>query len=201
MNEIMGITRLRMATDGKGIATLVTFYGCPLRCKYCINSFCNDPETIRAEYTPQELVDKLAIDDSYFKMTGGGVVFGGGEPLMNTNFICDVCSIIDKQWAIRVETSLNVPWKNIEPLIPYIDQWIIDIKDINPEIYKKYTGCDNVLVLENLDRMVHCVENDKILVRVPLIYQFNTKEDVARTKEYLEEKYEVEVDVFEYQVL
>ena len=37
LDEIMSISRLRMGTDGKGVSTLVAFFDCPLKCKYCIN--------------------------------------------------------------------------------------------------------------------------------------------------------------------
>ena len=51
MSEIMGISRLRIDTDGEGVTTLVAFYGCPLSCKYCINSQCNKSDTIMTSYT------------------------------------------------------------------------------------------------------------------------------------------------------
>ena len=64
--DIMSVSRLRMATDGKGISTLIAFYGCPLRCEYCINE-CNKEErlalgTPRALYEPEELAELLRKD-------------------------------------------------------------------------------------------------------------------------------------------
>ena len=75
-SDIMRISRLRMASDGIGVSTLVAFWGCPLHCKYCINDQCHDrgyeyPEVERAAYTPQELVVILRKEDLYYKMTGG----------------------------------------------------------------------------------------------------------------------------------
>lgn len=87
----MSISRLRMGTDGKGVTMLVGFYGCPLDCKYCINKHCHDDETVRGDYTADELVEILSIDEIYYRMTGGGVTFGGGEPLMQAEFIHEVC--------------------------------------------------------------------------------------------------------------
>ena len=49
----------------------------------------------------------------------------------------------DQRWAKRKETSLNVPWDNIKPVLYDMDEWIIDIKDINNDIYKSYTKTDN----------------------------------------------------------
>ena len=90
MSDIMAISRLRMGTDGKGVRTLVGFYGCPLNCKYCANHYCHQSETVRADYTPEELLEVLSIDEPYFLMTGGGVTFGGGEPLLQAGFIHEV---------------------------------------------------------------------------------------------------------------
>ena len=80
------ISRLRMATDGEGITTLVCAWGCPLRCKYCLNKFTWDENTKVRRYTPQELYDKVRLDSLYFEATGGGVTFGGGEPLLYADF-------------------------------------------------------------------------------------------------------------------
>ena len=51
--------RHRMATDGVGVTTLVCFHGCPLRCKYCINSFSFAPDTRRTDMTAEELYQKV----------------------------------------------------------------------------------------------------------------------------------------------
>lgn len=67
MSKIMGISRLRTGTDGKGITTLVTFYKCPLKCKYCINDRCHDYEEVLSNYTAKELLRIVMIDDIYFK--------------------------------------------------------------------------------------------------------------------------------------
>ena len=148
----MSISRLRMATDGPGVSTLVTFWGCPLQCEYCANWMCHDALTHREAYTPEQLVAILRQDDIYFKMTGGGIVFGGGEPLLQAKFIHDVCKIIDPLWKKRIETSLYAGWDEIELLIDDIDEWFIDIKDMNAQIYKSYTGKDNSIVIENIKK-------------------------------------------------
>ena len=90
------------------------------------------------------------VNVTYAAMTGGGVVFGGGEPLLQSAFIHEVCKLTDARWNKRIETSLNVPWRCVEPVVEDIDEWIIDIKDIDRDIYKKYTGVNNKYVIDNL---------------------------------------------------
>lgn len=197
--EIMGINRHRMGTDGKGISTLITFYGCPLICKYCLNPQCKSESTPCTYIEPNDLVNLLMVDDIYFKSTGGGIVFGGGEPLLNAEYIKEVCDLVPLQWKIRIETSLNVKWDKIELLLPYIDQWIIDIKDSNTEIYKNYTGVDNLKVYDNVLRLSHKTGKEKLLIRIPKIPNYNTEKNI---QESVKLYYNLgNIDIFNYKIL
>lgn len=197
--EIMGINRHRMGTDGKGISTLITFYGCPLNCKYCLNPQCKSESTPCAYIEPNDLVNLLMVDDIYFKSTGGGIVFGGGEPLLNAEYIKEVCDLVPLQWKIRIETSLNVKWDKIELLLPYIDQWIIDIKDSNTEIYKNYTGADNLKVYDNVIRLSHKTGKEKLLIRIPKIPNYNTEKDIQESVKLYSNL--GNIDIFNYKIL
>lgn len=197
--EIMGINRHRMGTDGKGISTLITFYGCPLNCKYCLNPQCKIESTPCAYIEPNDLVNLLMVDDIYFKSTGGGIVFGGGEPLLNAEYIKEVCDLVPLQWKIRIETSLNVKWDKIELLLPYIDQWIIDIKDSNTEIYKNYTGVDNLKVYGNVLRLSHKTGKEKLLIRIPKIPNYNTEKDIQESVNLYSNL--GNIDIFNYKIL
>lgn len=181
--EIMAINRLRMGTDGAGVSTLIVFHGCHLGCTYCLNPQCKNADTKRTYIAPEHLVQILSVDDIYFRSTGGGIVFGGGEPLLQSAYIREVCKQMPPQWQKRIETSLNVPWKKIEPLLPYIDEWIIDIKDSDSKIYKAYTGIDGTHVYENVCKLSECLGPDRLLIRIPEIPDYNTAENVAASRE------------------
>jgi len=197
--EIMGINRHRMGTDGKGISTLITFYGCPLNCKYCLNPQCKSESTPCTYIEPNDLVNLLMVDDIYFKSTGGGIVFGGGEPLLNAEYIKEVCDLVPLQWKIRIETSLNVKWDKIELLLPYIDQWIIDIKDSNTEIYKNYTGADNLKVYDNVLRLNHKTGKENLLIRIPKIPNYNTEKNIQESVKLYSNL--GNIDIFNYKIL
>ena len=197
--EIMGINRHRMGTDGKGISTLITFYGCPLNCKYCLNPQCKSESTPCTYIEPNDLVNLLMVDDIYFKSTGGGIVFGGGEPLLNAEYIKEVCDLVPTKWKIRIETSLNVKCDKIELLLPYIDQWIIDIKDSNTEIYKNYTGVDNLKVYDNVLRLSHKTGKEKLLIRIPKIPNYNTEKDIQESVKLYSNL--GNIDIFNYKIL
>lgn len=123
---IIGVERHRIATDGKGITTLVAFHGCPLRCRYCLNPQCLADGASYPAMTPQELYENVSVDNLYFLATGGGVTFGGGEPLLYSEFIHDFCRIVPQEWNICIETSLNVARNHMERLLPHIAHWYID---------------------------------------------------------------------------
>lgn len=183
MAPVFAVDRLRMGTDGPGVTTLVTFCGCPLKCRYCLNEQCHRhvPDIPGAGLcTPRGLLRWLRRDNIYFLMSGGGVCFGGGEPLLRHRFIRVFRRICPQPWRISVETSLAVPRENLEALLPVVDRWIVDIKDMNPLIYRRYTGADNGIVLENL-RLLATAANTKVTVRVPHIPDFNSPADVQRS--------------------
>lgn len=203
---IYNISRMRMSTDGPGMTTLIAFKDCPLNCVYCLNEKCHKPRNGEvdlapaASYKADELIAEWEKDGMYLSMTGGGVVFGGGEPLLQADFIRDVCEKISEPWEKRIETSLNVYWEQINKLTKHIDFWIVDIKDLNSKIYGKYTGRSNRDVVENLYKLVNAVGCDKVHIRVPKIPNFNTDEDVEKSVNYIRTKLCIEPEVFTYTV-
>lgn len=178
--SLIGIERLRYLTDGPGITTLVGFQGCPLNCVYCLNPQCHDKSTLN-RYSPSSLIEELKWDGVYFSATGGGITFGGGEPLLYPSFINEFRKQAPDDWAINVETSLNISLNLLQQLIPIIDYYIVDIKETNPIIYERYTGCDNSRVIENLRFLLDNSLGNKIEVRVPEIPDYNTDNDIYKS--------------------
>ena len=182
---LFALARHRLATDGQGVTTLAAAWGCPLRCRMCLN-----PQSWRAEtpvrpVTPEELYDLVKIDDLYFQATGGGVTFGGGEPLTHAPFIRAFHELCADRWRLRAETCLNIPEQLLEDAAAGVDEFIVDIKDANPAIYRRYTGADNARALTNLAALTRRVGPDRVLARVPLIPGYNTPEDVEASVQRL----------------
>ena len=196
----IGISRLRMLNDGDGVTTLVAGFGCPLRCRYCLNPQCFAGRKPSHTYTVQELLDEVRIDDLYFQATNGGVVFGGGEPLLQADFIHAFRQACPEQWRLGLESSLAVPAEVLRKVVKDLDFYLIDIKDMNPDIYFAYTGRDNDDVLANLQILAEEADLDQIVIRIPLIRDFNTPEDQQRSKELLENMGFRKFDLFTYNV-
>ena len=196
--------RLRMDTDGAGVTALVGAYGCPLQCRLCIN-----PQTWQGRtdgkppferVTPAELFERVKIDSLYYLATGGGVTFGGGEPLLHTDFITAFREIIPGDWHIYAESCLNIPAENVRAAAAVVDHFFVDIKDMDPAVYKAYTGRDNTPVKENLALLLSLAGKDRITVRVPRIPDFNTETDVEASVAELKAMGVELLDVFAYKI-
>lgn len=187
-----------MATDGTGVTTLAAFWGCPLRCKYCLNPQALDKISKTRTLSIEELYNQVKIDQLYFLATDGGITFGGGEPCLYPNFIKEFRTLCGEQWNITLETSLNVPLKNIKTLFPVVNHYIVDVKDMNNEIYKRYTGKDNSFTLSNLKWLIEQGKSDAIRVRVPKIPDFNSQNDIDKSAKILKGIGLQDIEVFSY---
>lgn len=194
----IAINRHRLTTDGEGVTTLVAFHGCPLHCEYCLNAQCLQADGVWCRLTPGELYSEVEIDDLYFVATGGGICFGGGEPLLRSDFIKAFAEIMNPEWKLTIETSLNVPLENVKAIASLVQMWYVDIKDMNPDIYKAYGCKENKQVVSNLQWLAANGYADKVIIRLPLIPEYNTDEDRQRSQQQLEEMGFTNFDKFNY---
>lgn len=194
----IAINRHRLTTDGEGVTTLVGFHGCPLHCQYCLNAQCLQADGVWCRLTPGELYSEVEIDDLYFVATGGGICFGGGEPLLRSDFIKAFAEIMNPEWKLTIETSLNVPLENVKAIASLVQMWYVDIKDMNPDIYKAYGCKENKQVISNLQWLAANGYADKVIIRLPLIPEYNTEEDRQQSQQQLENMGFTNFDKFNY---
>lgn len=195
---LIGICRHRLVTDGQGVTTLVAFHGCPLCCKYCLNAQCLRADGVWRQMTVQEILDEVMVDDLYFQATNGGITFGGGEALLRSNEIVEFCKQCPSEWRIYLETSLNVERRAVEAVAPFVDHYFVDVKDMNPDIYRRYTSQDNRRVLENLQWLADHVDLEKVTIRLPHIPCYNNEADIAKSRKLLEAMGFHNFDCFDY---
>ena len=195
---IIGIDSHRLTTDGEGVTTLVAFHGCPLYCKYCLNPQCLSPDGVLRTITPSELYSEVEIDDLYFMATGGGICFGGGEPLLHSKFIVEFAKVMNPEWNIVLETSLNVPLKQLEMVAPLVKEFVVDVKDMDEQTYKAYTTQGNALVTRNLKWLAENGYAVKTLIRLPLIPYYNTEAAQEESRKQIENMGFRRFDKFEY---
>lgn len=162
--------------DGPGIRTVVFLTGCKLRCKYCHN-----PENWKMgkpNMTVEELSKKIIRNKPYFKRNNGGVTFSGGEPLLQSDFIIEVCKILKREDIhVALDTS-GVGNGNYEKVLEYVDLVLLDVKHTDSLAYKELT---NGAIDETLKFIDVCNRlNKKIWIRQVII------PDVMDNEQYLD---------------
>lgn len=196
---IIAIQRIRMTTDGTGVTTLVCSKGCPLRCRFCLNPSSWDDTKPAEILSVDELYERVKIDNLYFITTGGGLTLGGGEPLLHSAFWKEFMEKYrETNWSFNIETSLNVSREHLDDLIPYINEYIVDVKDMDPERYREYTDGDYDLFFENLMYLKEKVGQEKILLRIPTIPFFHKENEAEESQKKLEKLGFTRFDRFRY---
>ncbi len=139
-----------------------------ISCQKCVDACIpNAMKKIGNEIDRKELVKKLERDIRLYELSGGGVTISGGEPLLISSEISNLCQML-KQMKIHVaiDTTLNVPWVNIEKCIGFADLFLVDLKIINSDEHYKFTSVYNELILDNIKRLS---ETAQIQIRIPII--------------------------------
>ena len=121
--------------DGPGIRTVVFLNCCKLRCLYCHNPEMWVKQDLN--YTVEDLVNKIVRNKPYFS-NNGGVTFSGGEPLLQSEFLLEVCKELKKE-NIHIALDTAGVGNNYEELFDYIDLVILDIKHVEENGYKYIT--------------------------------------------------------------
>ncbi len=136
--------------DGPGIRYVVFMQGCNLRC-----SFCHNPDTWNVnggmEIEVDELVEKILKAKPYMKKSNGGVTFSGGEPLLQADFLVEVCKKLKRHNIhIAIDTAGNFDVENekINELFNYVDLFLFDIKHIDSSEHNLLVGTKNEKILK-----------------------------------------------------
>lgn len=178
--------------DGPGIRTIVFLKGCFLRCKWCCNpeSQNHDIESMLTangettltgrDVTVKEVIETVLKDSTYYRRSGGGMTLSGGEFLFQPQFsLALLKSAKEHGLSTAVETTSYSEYGIIKEMLPFIDNYLMDIKHINSNKHKQFTGRENELILENAKKIAKDFDGN-FCVRVPVIPTFNdTEEEIA----------------------
>jgi len=127
------------------------------------------------EMTLGEVFAEVTEDKPFYLNSGGGVTLSGGEALYHTDFCVELLKRLKEQGIhTAVDTSGFVPEGAIEKALPYTDIFLFDLKAAKPDVHKKLTGKDNLLILKNL----HYIDNMEkaIEIRIPFVPGCNDSE-------------------------
>ena len=183
--------------DGPGIRTLVFLNGCKLRCLYCHN-----PEMWKIKdynMTVDELVNKILRYKPYYK-DNGGVTFSGGEPLLQSDYLLEVCKRLKKE-KINIALDTAGVGNYNEKLLDYIDLIIFDIKAVKSDDYNYITGYK---IDESLKFLNKCQEkNIKMWIRQVIVPKINDNEkNILELKKFISKLKNVEkVELLPYHTM
>jgi len=132
-----------------------------------------------AVMTSEEVMKVINRDAIFYRESGGGVTFSGGEPFMQLDFLRElVLNCIRIGIDTAVETCGYFDWEQGKDIIALLDGVFIDIKHMDDRIHQKVTGVSNVPILENVIRIAELQPNT--IVRVPLMEEINASEKNIR---------------------
>lgn len=127
------------------------------------------------EKSVDDIMATVQRDKPFYDRSGGGMTLSGGEPFMNPDLALALLKKCHEQGInTAVETCLHVPWRYIEPALPYIDLFLADLKHVDDKAFSDWTDGSAKRVLDNLKRVAGA--GKKITIRVPLIPGFNADE-------------------------
>ncbi len=146
--------------DGTGIRTIVFLKGCVLRYRWCCNPESQEyeiqtmmvqgkPKTIGEDITVGKVMEVVEKDRPYYRRSGGGLTLSGGESLCQPEFARDLLRAAKERGINTAMESMGcAPFEVIESILPYLDQYLMDIKHTNPGKHKEFTGRSNELKMQ-----------------------------------------------------
>ncbi|MEF9992175.1 MAG: glycyl-radical enzyme activating protein [Romboutsia sp.] len=160
---------------------------CEICLDYCIN---NAREVVGKNYEIKDLIREIQKDILFYEESGGGVTLSGGEVMtQNIDYIEKLVKVCkDKGISVAIDTCGYAKFHNYEKILDYVDIFLYDIKLIDDEKHKLFTGKSNNLILDNLQKLSEKGAN--INIRIPLIEGVNVDNEnieVNRIIEFLKQ--------------
>ncbi len=142
-------------------------------CGECVDAcMAGAREIIGQEMTVGEVMAEVEKDVVFYDQSGGGVTFSGGEPLMQPEFLLALLNQCQTQGIhTAVDTSCCAEPQILERVGEKTNLFLCDIKHMDSDIHKRFTGVENNLILDNIKRLSEA--GKEIIIRIPVIPGFN----------------------------
>jgi pyruvate formate lyase activating enzyme len=144
-------------------------------CGECAKACPNDATRLVGEYmSVHEVLAEVLLDEVFYRNSGGGVTMSGGEPTVQRDFLLnllDACKEAGLHAAL--ETSGYFDQDLVEKLTVVVDLFLFDIKHVNEEVHRQFTGVGCARILSNFKEILRLVGGERIIARIPLVPSFN----------------------------
>jgi len=157
------------------------------QCLICVSACVYQSLNCCGQYMTEEQIIREVLKDSlFYKNSGGGVTISGGEPLIQLKFLTKLLQgLKEKETHVALDTSGYVHEKAFEDIFPLVDLVLFDIKHLDDEKHRRFTGVSNRGILSNARIVARKV---RTWFRIPLIENFNDDFDhIVRIAEIAKE--------------
>lgn len=137
------------------------------------------------DYTPEEMVEKIGKNLAILNMSGGGVTFSGGEPLCHWQFVLECMKLLRTRTNRALQTCGYASSEVFSTVLEECDFVLYDLKHMDSDVHKHYTGVGNERILENY--RILAKSGKEFITRIPLIPTVNdTAENIRATAEFMQ---------------
>ena len=150
--------------------------------------------------TVDQVIQKVEEDSAFYSRSGGGMTLGGGEPLHQPEFAIDLLKEARRR---RINTAMETcgfcRWEDLQTAAGYLHTLLYDIKSMDAERHKAFTGVSNELILDNLNRVREALPKLPILIRTPIVPGFNDSvEDIRAILQHIQGLPNVRFEALDY---
>ena len=172
---------LKMTEEG-----IVTDYNVCNFCGICAEACPTKAFEMLGNFMPvADLMKVIDNEAAFFDQSGGGVTFSGGEPLMHADYLLQILKACGKRYYHRVvDTTAFSSLETILEVANHTELFLIDLKVIDEETHKHFTGVSNKKILSNIKELAKT--DVDIIFRMPLIKDVNAShENIIKTAEFI----------------
>ena len=161
------------------------------RCDLCGECIKHCPQNaliqMSKKMTTEEVIKEVEKDLIFLLNSNGGVTFSGGEPTYQLEFLRNlVYHFYNKGVHTAIESCGFFNYEKCKDIFEKIDHIFIDIKNMDNEKHREYTGASNDIILENIKKLSKL--NKSIVIRIPIIPGFNDSiENIEETSYFVKE--------------
>lgn len=145
-------------------------------------------KVIGTPMTVDEVLHEVMKDQGIYEESGGGITVSGGEPMNQVSFVRELLrSSKENYLRTAMETCGFAPWASYQAVLEFVDFMILDIKYLNSELHRQYTGQPNDLILQNAPLIAEYMrqKGGTVIVRTPIVPGMIDPEEVGRIADFV----------------
>jgi pyruvate formate lyase activating enzyme len=159
-----------------------------VQCGSCIEACCAGAVEFTGKImTAEDVLEEVLRDEAFYETSHGGITISGGEPLLQYDFTSRLLALSKASGLhTALETTLYRKWTDIIPLLPLVDLFLIDLKLLDPDQHRAFTGVSNRQILANARKLAGM--DKPVIFHTPVIPNVNDNPDaIAAIAQFVHE--------------